>query len=218
VLLGAALFIHKWQWVLAGLALVAILLTGSPEGLFALGVIGVAVLVRKDWSRKLVIVLAPVAIVVVVGLVSGYGLTLYEYAGKVVAGETASPYGEGVGEPRDATQYRFQVIEDAMTRIRPLGEGYNLTNFSRSPNVHNVPLVLVQQLGYPGILAAMAWLFVSIYCLVRTKWKYAWVAILALSVFDHFVWSQLAPVYWILVGVSTAPAPDNIKSDLLFKK
>ena len=63
VLLGAALFIHRWQWTLAGLALVAILLTGSPEGLFALGVVGVAVLARKDWGKKLAIVLAPVAII-----------------------------------------------------------------------------------------------------------------------------------------------------------
>jgi len=213
VLLGTALYIHKWQWVLAGLALVAILLTGSPEGLFALGVVGVAVLWRRDWGKKLAIVLAPVAVIVVLGLVSGYGPTLYGYAGKIIGGETASPYsGEGV----NAIQYRLQVIEDAMTHIKPLGEGYNLTDFGRSANVHNVPLVLVQQLGYLGILAGMAWLFVSVYCLVKTKWKYAWVAILALSVFDHFIWTQLGVVWWVLVGVSTAP--DNIKSDLLFKK
>jgi len=218
VLLGAALFIHRWQWILAGLALVAILTTGSPEGLFALGVVGVVVLVRKDWGRKLAIVLAPVVIIVVVGLVSGYGQTLYGYTGKIVAREAASPYGSS-GLPRDAIQYRLQVIKDAMTHIQPLGEGYNLTDFSRSANVHNVPLVLVQQLGWPGILAALAWLWVSIWCLVKTKWKYAWVAILALSVWDHFIWTQLGVVWWMVVGMSTAPENiDNIKSDLLFIK
>ena len=214
ILLGVALYIHKWQWILAGLALVAILLTGSPEGLFALGVVGVAVLVRRDWGRGLAIVLAPVAIIVVVGLVSGYAQTLYGYTGKIVAGETASPYGE-VGVQQKAIEYRLQVIRDAMSDIKPLGEGYNLTDFSRSPNVHNVPLVLVQQLGWPGILAAMAWLWVSIYCLVRTKWKYLFVLIFALSLFDHFVWTQLNSIWWLVVGVSTAP--DNIKSDLLFR-
>jgi len=215
VLLGATLYIHKWQWLLAGLALVAILLTGSPEGLFAIGVVGVAVLWRKDWGRKLAIVGVITALIVVAGLVSGYGLALYGYAGKVATGETASPYGE-LGEPRNAVEYRLQAIDDTMTHIRPLGEGYNLTDFGRSPNVHNVPLVLVQQLGYPGILATMAWLFVSIYCLVKTKWRYAWIALLSLCVWDHCVWSQLAPVFWILAGMSTAP--DNIKSDLLFKE
>jgi hypothetical protein len=213
VLLGAALWIHRWQWVLAGLALVAILLTGSPEGIFAIGVVGVAVLVRRDWGRKLAIVLAPVVIVAVVALVSGYGQTLYEYAGKVATGQVASPYGhDGV----NALQYRWDVIVDAMTHIKPLGEGYNLTNVSRSPNVHNVPLVLVQQLGYPGILAAMAWLWVSIYCLVKTRWRYAWIVLLSVSVWDHYVFTQLSPVFWILVGVSTAP--DNVQSDLIFKK
>jgi len=214
VLLGASLFIHRWQWLLVGLALVAILLTGSPEGLFALGVIGAVILVRRDWGRRLVVVLAPVAIIVVVGLVSGYGQHLYEYAGKVASGETASPYGDS-GTPRDAITYRLQVIGDSMSDIKPLGEGYNLTDFSRSPNVHNVPLVLVQQLGYPGILAGMAWLWVSVYCLSKTLWKYAWTLILALSVFDHFIFTQLAPYFWVLVGVSTAP--DNIKSDWLFR-
>jgi len=214
VLLGTALFIHRRQWVLAGLALVAILLTGSPEGLFALGVVGVVILARRDWGRKLAIVLAPVVIIAVLGIVSGYGQHLYGYTEKVASGETASPYGDS-GTQRDAIEYRFQVIGDAMSNIRPLGEGYNLTDFSRSPNVHNVPLVIVQQLGYPGILAGLAWLWVSIWCLVKTRWKYAWVLILALSVFDHFIWTQLAPYFWVLVGVSTAP--DNIKSDLLFR-
>ena len=216
VLLGAALFIHRWQWILAGLALVAILLTGSPEGLFALGVVGIVVLVRKDWGRRLAIILTPVVIIVVVGLISGYGQTLYDYAGEVVAGKAASPYG---GEGVNAIERRLQVIGDAMSNIKPLGEGYNLTNFSRSANVHNVPLVLVQQLGYPGILAGLAWLCVSVWCLIKTRWKYAWIAILALSVWDHFIFTQLGVVWWLVVGASTAP--DNIgtiKSDLLFKK
>ncbi len=226
VLLGAALWIHKWQWILAGLAMVAILLTGSPEGIFAIGVVGVAVLARRDWGRKLAVVLALVAIILIIGLVSGYGQTLYRYSGKVVTGQVASPYDQvaspydQVASPYDdegvnAIHYRLQVIKNAMSNIKPLGEGYNLTDFSRSANVHNVPLVLVQQLGWPGILAALAWLWVSIWCLVKTRWKYAWVAILALSVWDHFIWSQLGVVYWMLVGVSTTP--DNIKSDLMFR-
>ena len=148
-------------------------------------------------------------------MASGYGQTLYDYAGKIVGNETASPYGD-VGVPRNAIGYRLEVIKDAMTHIKPLGEGYNLTDFSRSPNVHNVPLVLVQQLGYPGILAGLAWLWVSVWCLVKTRWKYAFICIFALSFWDHYVFTQLAPVWWVLVGVSTAPASDNIKSDLLF--
>ena len=138
--------------------------------------------------------------------------------GKIIAGETVSPYGD-IGAPRDALGYRFQVIENAMSNIKTLGEGYNITVFSRPPPiVHNVPLVLIQQLGYPGILAAMAWLWVSIWCLVKTKWKYVWILILALSLFDHYIFTQLGHLWPIIVGVSTAPTLSNIKSDLLFRK
>lgn len=218
VLLGAALWVHRWQWILAGLALVAILLTGSPEGLFAIGVVGIAILIRRDWGKKLAVVLILVNIVVVMGIVSGYGQNLYSYAEKVASGEAASPYGEDSKVQRKAVVHRLEVIEYAMTHIKPLGDGYNLTDFSRKPAiVHNVPLVLVQQLGYPGILAALAWLWVSVWCLWKTKWKYAWVLILALSVWDHFVWTQLGVVWCVLVGASTAPAMDSVKSDLLFK-
>ncbi len=216
VLLGVALFIHKWQWLLAGLALVAILLTGSPEGLFALGVMGVVVLMRKDWGRKLAIVVAPLLILVVTGLISGYGQTLYSYTAKVATGEAATPYSTGESVPIKATEYRVQVAIDAMSNIKLLGEGYNLTDFSRSPNVHNVPLVIVQQLGYPGILAAMAWLWVSIWCLIKTRWKYVWILILTLSLWDHFIFTQLAPAWPLIIGVTTAP--DNIKSDLIFRR
>ena len=216
VLLGAALWIHKWQWILAGLALVAILLTGSPEGIFALGVLGVAIVARRDWGRKLAMVVAPMVVIAVIALSSGHGQTLYNYAGKIIAGEVATPYNNKVSLPISALEYRVEVIRNAMTHIKPLGEGYNLTDFGRSPNVHNVPLVLVQQLGYPGILAAVAWMFVSVYCLVKTKWKYLFVLIFALSLFDHFIWTQLNSVWWVAVGVATAP--DNIKSDLLFRR
>ncbi len=215
VLLGAALSIHKWQWVLAGLALVAILLTGSPEGLFALGVLGVVVLARRDWGRRLVIVATPVLIIIVLGLVSGYGQTLYSYAGKVAGGETASPYGER-GTPVKAIDYRIQVAVDAMENIKPLGEGYNLTDFSRLLNVHNVPLVIVQQLGWPGILAGLAWLWVSIWCLVKTKWKYAWILIMSLAIWDHYLWTQIAPWWWTIVGVTTAT--NNFSTDLIFRR
>ena len=68
-------------------------------------------------------------------------------------------------------------------------------------------------MGFPGILAAIAWLWVSVWCLVKTRWKYAWLAILSLSVFDHFIWTQLAPVWWMVVGASTASS----EPDLIFR-
>jgi len=208
VLLGAVLFINRYQWLLIGLALAAMLVSKSPEGLFAVGVMSLVVLLRRDWGKKLVLIIAPAIIVLV--LFAGSGL--FSYAKQIINFETTmSISGE---EPRSAIGYRLWVIEEAMTNLNPLGTGYNLTAFFKDI-VHNVPLIIVQQLGIPGILAAIAWVWVTIWCLVKTKWKYAFALILTLSVWDHYVWTQLAPYWWALTGVATA---SNIKSDLIFKE
>ncbi len=235
VLLGAILSPKKWQLPLIALALVAMFLTGSPEAVFAISVVGTIVLLRRDWSVNIIKVVAPVALVIVVWFSLWFGQQLYSYTVKVVQNEPTVPTSiENVGTPKQlasgdalpitakdipqygALEHRLIVIREMLSNLKPLGEGYNLTDFSRSPNVHNVPLVLVQQLGWPGILAGLAWLWVSIWCLVKTRWKYLFVLIFALSLFDHFIWTQLGAVWWLIAGVSTAP--DNIKSDLLFKK
>ena len=231
VLLGTALFAHRYQWILASLALVAMFLTGSPEGVFVTGVLGAVVIARRDWGKRLVFAMMPLVLVIGLWFGLGYGQTLYGYVTQVATGKptmsepvthapdyihtTATTPDETADiENNSALGYRLVVIKHALTNIRPLGEGYNLTEFSKSPNVHNVPLVIVQQLGWPGILAGLAWLWVAIWCLVKTKWKYAWVLILSLSVFDHFIFTQLGPWFWAIAGASTV---GGIKSDLIFK-
>ena len=109
---------------------------------------------------------------------------------------------------------RWEVIKEAMSNIKPLGDGFIVTEFA-SGTVHNVPLIIIQQLGWAGIIAALAWLWVSIWCLVKSRLKYAWALILALCVFDHFIWTQFAPLWWMVVGISTIPG--IIKTDLLFR-
>lgn len=227
VLLGAALWIHKWQWLLAGLALVAMLLTGSPEAIFALSVIGVVVLVRKDWGKRLLLTTEAVALLAIVFFGAGYGAQTYNYLTKIVTNEIATAaviQDDPTASNRLAVGYRVRVILDSLEDIQPLGTGYSVTDFRDkvlpsgkiSRIVHNVPLVIVQQLGWPGILAGLAWLWVSVYCLVKTRWKYVWVLIMALSVFDHFIFTQLAPYFWAVVGVSTVTG--QIQNDLIFRE
>lgn len=243
-LLGVALFIKKEQWVLISLALVAIFLSGSPEGVFTLGVMAVVVLLRRDWGKKLVVAIMPVVVVASLWFGLGYGQELYGRTMRIMnfepvmntptppseqtlpppinqppspSSDQAPQVAESEGQGKSKMSpigYRWEVAKNAMTTLKPLGSGYNLTVFNKLI-VHNVPLVIVQQLGWAGILAGIAWLWVSAWCLVRTRWKYVWVLVLALSVFDHFIWTQLAPFFWAIVGVSTAP--NNINADLIFK-
>lgn len=219
VLLGIALFVHKRQPILAGLALAAMFLTGSPEALLPLGVVAIAMLIRKDWSRKLVRALVPLGIVVVVWFGLGWGWQLYDYAWGVIKGVPSIPSDSDTSTGNtpvyNPLEYRLVMIKDAIRNLKPFGTGYVLTWVSNVKNVHNVPLVAVQQLGYPGIIAALAWLWVTVYCFIKTKWKYVWLLIISLSVFDHFIWTQLGLWWWMIVGVTTA---STLKSGLLFRR
>jgi len=227
VLLGTALFVKRYQWALVSLALVAMFLSGSPEGVFATGIFLAMVWFRKDWGKRLFISLTPVCLVAILWFGLGYGQELYGHTKRVaeitptmdappkIAPTPPDQLSPLPQEKVSVVGYRWAVIKDNMTNIKPLGNGYNLTDFSKQLNVHNVPLVIVQQLGWAGILAGIAWLWVSGWCLAKTRWKYTWGLVLALSVFDHFIWTQLAPLFWSIVGVSTATS--NIDTDLIFK-
>jgi hypothetical protein len=210
VLVALAMFIHKYRWLLSGLALVALFLTGSPEAVFVVAIIAVAVLIRRDWSRKLLYVIIPTGILAVILLTTGYLQSFYSYTidvakdSPVISANADDSYGIG---------QRLRIINQSFDNFSAFGDGYNVTNF-QTKTVHNVPLIIVQQLGIPGIIAALAWLWVSFYCLFKTKWKYLWIIIIALSVFDHFIWTQLSPWWWVALGVTTN---SSIGNDLIFK-
>lgn len=219
----------KWQWVMGTLVLVTLFFGGSLEGLFTAAVFGGVVLIREDWGKRLLLCVGITA-VVVAGWVSMGNLDwLWNKVNlAIVRGWVAGDI-EFTDETVDvATTGRWTNIVRRADDIRIMGRGYWITmpeQRSDGPDeighyeythpdeapVHNVPLVIVDQVG-PA--AGFAWLFVTIYCLVRTRWKYAWSVILILSVFDHYVWTQFAPYWWALAGVSTA---FSLQSDLIFR-
>jgi hypothetical protein len=43
--------------------------------------------------------------------------------------------------------------------------------------------------------------------------KYAWIALLSLCVFDHYIWTQAGIWFYLLIGVSTS---SDIKTDKIF--
>ena len=98
-----------------------------------------------------------------------------------------------------------------MQPLRMFGNGYVITEFYATIP-HNIMLIIVEQVGF---LAAGAWLVVTFYLLLKTKWKYAWIMFIALGVWDHFIWTQAAPWFWVLCGVTSL---NDIKSDRIFKR
>jgi len=216
ILLGAAVFIHKWRWMLVCLAIVAMLISGAPEAMMALAVLGAMALIRRDWSWKIMAVIVPIGIFIIVIFTLGYGGGLYRYLAQTLNNAPVAYYtmpSNGNIIEVSPLAIRWLAIRDAMICLKPLGEGYNLTGFTIA-TVHNVPLIIVQQLGFVGIIAGLAWLFVSFWGLMKTNMKYVWVLIVTLSMFDHYVWTQLAPWWWAVVGISTQK---ESKSDSVFR-
>jgi hypothetical protein len=112
---------------------------------------------------------------------------------------------------RVLTSGRWEPIVDAVKNIQFFGHGYTLSLVSGGI-VHNIPLIVVHQIGPIG---GLAWLFVMVWCLFKTKWKYAWIMVLAMNCWDHYLWTQMFQVTWLLIGISSTSL---IKSDLMFKK
>jgi hypothetical protein len=212
LIFGALINQGKHQWILCLVALVGVLLIGTLEGLFIVAVIGLFILLRKDVNHKLLIVIGIVLAFIIIGAVIGlltpifrntYNLdTLYNLIiGKYPINTTTMDL---------LTTGRWTIMIDAMRNFSWLGHGFTLD--VNAATVHNIPLIIVDQIGIP---AALAWTFVTLYCLIKTKWKYIWVLVIAASIWDHYFWTQFMPWYWCLIGISLA---SNIKSDLILRK
>jgi len=199
----------RHRWWLTAVALLGLFFTGAPEGIFVSGVVFLAVLARRDWGKRLLVPVGLFVVLMIATFSVGLGQQLYSYAFWVTQPDAPHPVNPEVKE--NPIKGRIRVASDAMSKVSMVGHGYTVTDFTVE-TVHNVPLVIVQQVGP---IAALMWLFVTLYCLVKTKWRYAWIGLMAMCVFDHYIWTQAAPWWWALVGVSTT---SELKSDLIFRR
>ncbi len=201
IVMGTILFRHKYQWLLVAVALVGLSFTGAEEALVAVGILGLVTLVRRDWSKKILI---PVGIIVI-GLVLciPLGTTQQIWSNTPTRIEAAAH-----GDLNVATTGRLEAYGLAINNIRPLGHGYDPLNVHTS-SIHNVPLRIMYELGP---IAALAWLWIIGYGLIKSKAKYIFVAILALSLFDHFLWTSLNTYMYFAIGASA-----TMTNDLIFK-
>lgn len=212
LIFGAIVNQGKWHWLLLSLSLIGLFFIGALEAVFIVSVMGIVIISRRDFSRQFIIVASIVMFVVGIWAGLGYLLPLYEgnhnlsILFDLLFGRTKITH-ESITA---LTSGRWHIIIAAVQNIRLFGQGYSLSTVGGGI-VHNIPLIIVHQIGLP---AAIAWVFVTIYCLIKTKWKYAWIAVMAMSVWDHYLWTQFAPWWWALVGVSSTSA---ITSDKIFK-
>ena len=203
----------KWQWTLIMVALIGVFFIGALEAVFICGVLSITILVRRDFSKQFIIISC-----ILVGLMGlwallGYLTPLYE-GNQNLAVLFSLFSGNSILDTSTLTALttgRWEVIVREMMNISFIGHGYSLSTVGGGI-VHNIPLIIVHQIGP---VAGIAWLFVTVYCAIKTKWRYAWIALMAMCVFDHYFWTQFGAFWWCLIGVSTV---SNIKSDLIFRR
>jgi len=202
LIFGTVVSRFKWQWVLATVAFIALFFVGTLEAVFVVGVLGIVVLIRRDVSRKVVAIATVGVLLIGVWWALGHLGPLYEGNYNLSAlGEVLSGGELSDAALDDITTDRWWGVVNAARNLNMIGHGYTMMTSPETHMVHFVPMTIVDQIGP---LAAIAWLWVTVWCFIKTKWKYAWIAVMAMSVFDHYVWTQFAPWWWVLVGVSAA--------------
>ena len=242
LVLGAVMATGKRQWLIVSVALIGLLFTGSGEAVLAVFVLVVVALLRRDWGLRMLVPVGAVVVVAVMMLLTGVGRQIIQpvadkldtIGSGVVIGERVVPENptgeypyafykqEGGIEYRVEYEYAWEETLDnalfwrwtgwkrAVQNVSWLGHGYEPTQFDFY-TVHNVPLIIVDQIGP---VAAAAWAFLMIACLVKTRRKYAIAAILGLSLLDHFTWTMFAPWTYAILGVVSR----NDTDDKIFTK
>lgn len=204
----------KYQWLYCLVAVIGVFFIGSLEGMFVVAVLAITILIRRDYSKRLLIIAGSLIGLAGIWIALGYLTNLYEgnhnvaVLWNIITGNNISTNNQTMS---DLTSGRFPVIIEAMKDIRIFGHGFSLSTVGGGI-VHNIPLIIVDQIG---ILGAIAWMVVTIYCLIKTKFKYAFIMVLAMGVWDHYLWTQFLPLVWVLIGVATSSTIDN---DYIFRR
>lgn len=219
LIFGALVAISKRQWILVSIAFIGVALTGSTEGIIASGILFISMLIRRDLNKKILIPIGIVVIILLLGIYPfKYDKGIYAYQIWKINDTSnytslTSSFGNKYANEVDwFFNNRLFLITDAIKHYQVGGTGYviNPTDLGDKP-IYNGALVAMQQ---TGIWSGLAWIFLVAYCLIKTKWKYAWIGVIALSLLDYYMFDDLGLWVFVLAGVS---AVSNIQTDSIWK-
>ena len=212
---------RKHQWWMAILVVIALFYSGAPEAWFYIVGIGLFILIRKDWSKRFLIPVGMLGVVLLVTLfgvnqaVTQNGSNMLKLGYQAITDDSLTP------EQRDemlneATHGRWLYTWRLQRPVQPLGYGVDIYNVIRTEDEdihipHNIVLLVSDQLGP---IAACAWLFVMVAGIRKTKWKYGFLALILFGVFQPFVWTEMAPYMWCMAGAATT----SVRSSYVFKE
>jgi len=220
----------KWRW-LSPLALVAIGCTGSYWALGAVGIAGLVFLIKGGiFNYKWVLVTNVVVILLALGI--GFAFRdfsktwNFDRVGAILRWETYEEPSlpaivrEGNGTSEDvsgitesgiyigAVTTRFDNFKMAFDDFEFMGNGFrsNQPALAGRPGevwiIHNVPLMIMDELGVPAVLA---WFFLMGYAIWKSnKYRYVFIAMFVMSVtgtYWFWYWPALLAYFWMSVGL-----------------
>lgn len=197
---------RKWQWWLSGIVLAGLFFSGAEEAILYVAVIGAVILIRRDWSRKILLPVGVLGVLLLVCTSTGMTQILYGRAVNMVEAADIAITDDSLTQKEkdalmnEALNNRWLHGWRIQRAVQPLGYGLELTNHSEL-TPHNIILLVTDQLG-PA--AAAAWIGMIVSGIRNTKWKYGFLALLLFGVFQPFVWTEMAPYMWALAGTATA--------------
>lgn len=205
-LILCALTCQWYQWAMITAALVGLFFTGTTEAIIGLIGPGLVNVLKRDWGPKMLIPSIIFLLTVVITPSSVTYQLWYRMETRVHTIVTA----ENLNDYNKAVTGRFDQYEEALRDIKLFGHGYRPFGILQT-EIHNVPLRALYEVGPIG---AIAWLYLLVYGLVRTRLKYLFAAIASLSLLDHFMWTSLAPFFFVALGAGTV----RIDNDNIFKE
>jgi hypothetical protein len=201
------------RWWLATVGTIGLIFSGSAEAFLVGGILFVIVVIRKlmgnikeSWLK----IMSPVIALSIIALVTipiGY---FVEFQApnmqrlswlRDMTGWDFIPHIDMTGSTRDPSLDNIlgqRFTHWKLSPIKPFGYGINLTHFYYGIP-HNIFLIIIEQVG---ILAMIAWCVVAFQGIKNRKWRYVWIGFLLLGLVDHFIFTQAAPFYWILAGIT----------------
>ena len=199
----------KWKW-LAFPAMFTILFTGSYWAFMALVGCAIAACVfgEVNLSKRFVLTLLSMILLLVIVVASSGSIQERVWQSEKVK----AVWEEKDLRAADSLDIRFYQNESVIENFNIIGHGFYLETNKDGDilteqgrygiNIHNVPLLLLDDIG---LLASLAWAFVTMIAIwVSKRYRYALLAIFIMSVTGSADWwwfNLWMPIYFALLGL-----------------
>lgn len=201
---------RRYQWWLSAIVVAALFFSAAPESVFYVAAIGVVVLIRHDWGRRILLPLGILGLCFLVCTPLGITQDLWGrslsmlHTTYVATSDTSLTVEQRDQMLNRATDDRWLGTWGLDRPVSPLGHGLDITNSVVTTNPgfhvpHFIALLVTDQLGP---VAAAAWLFVIVAGFIKSQKKYAYLALGLFGVFQPFVWTEMAPYMWVTAGAT----------------